>query len=324
MQRILSLGTLAVIGWLAYTFLQGGSLQQIAGGAANQSNSQQFPNTQYRSPGNWNAPATSPASTGSNGAIQPPGQPNSGPVIRIASFNVQSLGNTKAAKQYVMVRLADIIRKFDLIAIQEIRSTNDYLIPDFLQLINNPGGNLPQRRYDYVIGQRVGRTTNQEQFLYRIRYRANRSRPPERLHNQRPRRPAVRRTSGGHLQHTRRKPRRGLYVHRGEQPHRPRPSKRRTRCPSRGLSRGTTLRPAGGRCDPGRRFSRRRPSPFAPGPNARHLPHDCRRVDQHTARQSIRQPHPPPTLDHRIHGPLGRLRRDAQLQPHRTTGAGNL
>ena len=169
MQRILSLGTLAAIGWLAWTFLQGGGLQQIAvGPGANQPSSQQPSSTQYRSPGNWNASASSPyqsTSTGNN-SIQPPGQPNSGPVIRIASFNVQSLGNAKAAKQYVMVRLADIVRKFDLVAIQEIRSTNDYLVPDFVQLVNNPGGNFPQRRFDYVIGQRVGRTTNQEQFLF--------------------------------------------------------------------------------------------------------------------------------------------------------------
>ncbi len=168
MQRILSLGTLAVIGWLGWMFLQGGSLDQIAGRpGANQPNPSQAPNTQYRSPGNWNAstnPSYQSTTTGNN--IQPPGQPNSGPVIRIASFNVESLGNAKAAKQYVMVRLADIVRKFDVVALQEIRSTNDYLIPDFLQLVNNPGGNLPQRRYDHVIGPRVGRTTNQEQFLY--------------------------------------------------------------------------------------------------------------------------------------------------------------
>ncbi|QEG37846.1 endonuclease/exonuclease/phosphatase family protein [Bythopirellula goksoeyrii] len=171
MQRILSLGTLALIGWLGYTFLQGGGLEHIATqSGASQQNSPQA-GTQYRSPGNWNAPPTDsspyqPASTGNNGAIQPPGQPNSGPVIRIASFNVQALGNTKAGKQHVMVRLADIIRKFDIVAIQEIRSSNDYLVPNFVQLVNNPGGNFPQRRYDHIIGPRVGRTTNQEQFLY--------------------------------------------------------------------------------------------------------------------------------------------------------------
>lgn len=166
MQRFLSLGTLGVIGYLSWLFLQGGGLSQMA---VRPDGNQPAAVNPYRSPGTWNgssAPAPSQTQNyqpvSSNAAeVQPPGLPNSGPVIRIASFNIEAFGNTKASKQYVMVRLADMIRKFDIVAIQEVRSQNEYLIPNFVQLINQPG-----RRYDHVIGPRLGRTVSKEQYVY--------------------------------------------------------------------------------------------------------------------------------------------------------------
>ena len=41
--------------------------------------------------------------------------------IKIASFNIQIFGQTKASNQEVMDILAQIIREFDIVAIQEIR-----------------------------------------------------------------------------------------------------------------------------------------------------------------------------------------------------------
>ncbi len=169
MQRLLSVGTLAVIGWLSWLFLQGGGLTSMA--VRPNADPTQTASTPYRTPGAWTGsptaqtpvaqpPAYQPTSIGS-AAVPSTGQPNSGPVIRIASFNIEAFGNTKAAKDYVMVRLADIVRKFDIVAIQEIRSQNEYLIPKFVELVNQPG-----RRYDHVIGPRLGRTVSKEQFVY--------------------------------------------------------------------------------------------------------------------------------------------------------------
>lgn len=165
MQRLLSIGTLGVIGWLSWLFFQGGGLNNMAVRPEAQP---PYANNQYRSPGSWNGTATPSAPpvgyqpvAANSAIIAPPGQPNSGPVIRIASFNIEAFGNTKAAKQYVMVRLADIIRKFDIVAVQEIRSQNEYLVPNFVQLVNQPG-----RRYDYVIGPRLGRTPSKEQYVF--------------------------------------------------------------------------------------------------------------------------------------------------------------
>ena len=93
------------------------------------------------------------------GASAPPVQ--TGETIRIASFNVQALGTTKSRKLHVMEILARIVREFDIVAVQEIRSTDQDLIPNFVDLINRA-----DRYYDYVIGPRVGRNSNLEQYAF--------------------------------------------------------------------------------------------------------------------------------------------------------------
>ena len=84
-----------------------------------------------------------------------------GSTLRIASFNIQAFGDTKAAKPHVMDLLARIIREFDVVAIQEIRSRNNDLLPNFVELINATG-----RHYDYVLGPRLGRTSIREQYAF--------------------------------------------------------------------------------------------------------------------------------------------------------------
>ncbi|PHR96221.1 MAG: endonuclease/exonuclease/phosphatase [Blastopirellula sp.] len=92
---------------------------------------------------------------------QPPQVKRSGQTIRIASFNIEVFGQSKAAKPHVMARLAHIIRQFDVVAIQEIRSKEQGLLPEFIDLINQA-----DRHYDFVIGPRLGRTKSTEQYAY--------------------------------------------------------------------------------------------------------------------------------------------------------------
>jgi endonuclease/exonuclease/phosphatase family metal-dependent hydrolase len=160
-----------VLGGLGWMFLQGGGLNSISVGPQGQ---QQQP-AGYQTPGAWQG--SSPSAGGSSLPTQPPQQPpyrsastgsgspthpvGGGETIRIASFNIQVFGNTKASKPYVMQDLADIINQFDVVAIQEIRSQDEYLIPNFVQLVNRSG-----RRFDHVIGPRIGITTSKEQYVY--------------------------------------------------------------------------------------------------------------------------------------------------------------
>ncbi len=81
--------------------------------------------------------------------------------IRIASFNIQVFGTTKASKPQVMDILARIVRQFDVVAIQEVRSRDQSLIPGFVDLVNATG-----RRFDYAISPPLGRTSSTEQYVF--------------------------------------------------------------------------------------------------------------------------------------------------------------
>lgn len=182
MQRFLPLVTLAVLGGLGWFFLKDGGLEQIAV-SSRQGAQQPAANASdgYQSPGPWSQPAGSPSannlSNQSPQPQQPPQQvrrafganaePATGRTIRIASFNIQTFGNTKASRPPVIRTLAAIVQQFDIVAIQEVRSKNDYLIPNFVKLINQPGSNgQPGRRYDHIIGPRLGYTKVKEQYAF--------------------------------------------------------------------------------------------------------------------------------------------------------------
>lgn len=170
MQRILSLATLGVLGGLVWMFLSGGGLNQL-GENANPA--------QTQTAGGWNggaAPAF-PSWTGNSQAtsqptIQPVGAQTpappiaAGPMITIASFNIEKFGKAKADKPHVMYTLAEIIRQFDVIAIQEITTQDDYFIPNFLKLVNQPGQGTLGRNYDCVVSQRLGNSTSTEQYAF--------------------------------------------------------------------------------------------------------------------------------------------------------------
>jgi deoxyribonuclease-1-like protein len=84
-------------------------------------------------------------------------------VIRIATFNIQAFGPTKAANAEVMQYLAEICRHFDIIAIQEIRGQDRTLLPQFVSRINSGGGS-----YGFVVSPPLGRENYREQagFIY--------------------------------------------------------------------------------------------------------------------------------------------------------------
>ncbi len=89
-----------------------------------------------------------------------PAQPApAGETIRIASFNIQVFGVSKLRKPEVMDVLAHVVRRFDVVAIQEVRSKDQSVLPQFTGLVNAKGA-----RYDYILGPRLGRTSSKEQY----------------------------------------------------------------------------------------------------------------------------------------------------------------
>ncbi|MCA8984143.1 MAG: endonuclease/exonuclease/phosphatase family protein [Planctomycetaceae bacterium] len=81
--------------------------------------------------------------------------------LRIASFNIQVFGQSKMSNAVVIERLAEIVRQFDLVAIQEIRAQDQAVLPNFVNIVNARGGD-----YQFLISPRLGRTSSMEQYAY--------------------------------------------------------------------------------------------------------------------------------------------------------------
>ncbi len=84
-----------------------------------------------------------------------------GDMIRVATFNIQVFGEEKSRHDEVMDTLARVIRNFDIVAIQEIRTPNENFLPEFIKRVNAQGA-----RYDFAIGPRLGDTSSKEQYAF--------------------------------------------------------------------------------------------------------------------------------------------------------------
>jgi len=81
--------------------------------------------------------------------------------IKVASFNIQVFGQSKINKPDVMDILSRIIKRYDVVAIQEIRSKEQNVIPTLLSYVNDA-----DTEYDYIISERLGRTGSKEQYAF--------------------------------------------------------------------------------------------------------------------------------------------------------------
>jgi|DewCreStandDraft_4_1066084.scaffolds.fasta_scaffold00462_22 hypothetical protein len=76
--------------------------------------------------------------------------------IKIASFNIQVFGKTKLKNQEVMKYIVQIIKNFDIVAIQEIRSKGQEILPTLTDILGN--------NWDYRVSEPLGRTQSKEQY----------------------------------------------------------------------------------------------------------------------------------------------------------------
>ncbi len=82
--------------------------------------------------------------------------------VKLAAFNIQTFGTTKASKPEVMEVLSKTIRNFDIVAVQEIRDASQTVLPALRDAANKMGSS----QYDFVVSERLGRTTSKEQYAY--------------------------------------------------------------------------------------------------------------------------------------------------------------
>lgn len=97
-------------------------------------------------------------------APQQPGKPplaSHRPVLRVATFNIDHFDQAKSQSPDILASLARIISKFDVVALQDIRAREQNVITRLVDQINRGG-----RQFDYVLGPRVGRFDDKEQFAF--------------------------------------------------------------------------------------------------------------------------------------------------------------
>ena len=85
-----------------------------------------------------------------------------GDCIKIGAFNIQVFGRTKREKTEVMNILAQIIREFDVVLVQEIRDSSETTAPIFIEAINE----LEGPNYALIRSERLGRSTSKEAYAY--------------------------------------------------------------------------------------------------------------------------------------------------------------
>jgi endonuclease/exonuclease/phosphatase family metal-dependent hydrolase len=87
------------------------------------------------------------------------------PTVRLATFNIQNFGPTKLGRPAVMAELADIVRRYPFVAVQEISDVNQEVPFAFLDLINADGAG-----YAMLLSPRSGQQaedkTYQEQYAF--------------------------------------------------------------------------------------------------------------------------------------------------------------
>ncbi len=79
----------------------------------------------------------------------------------VASFNIQAFGEKKVSDPVVVQRIVEILRLFDVTAIQEVRAMDQTVLPRLIELVNAQGA-----RYDFILGPRLGRSNSKEQYCY--------------------------------------------------------------------------------------------------------------------------------------------------------------
>ncbi len=93
--------------------------------------------------------------------VSPTATPPQTETIKIASFNIQTFGQSKVSRDDTMEFLARIARRYDIVAIQEVRSKKQDVLPRFIERINADGS-----QYAFVLGPRLGRSISKEQYAF--------------------------------------------------------------------------------------------------------------------------------------------------------------
>merc|ERR1712227_1146929 len=84
--------------------------------------------------------------------------------VRVGAFNVQVFGDRKFAKEEVVSSLLKILPRYDILLFQEIRDATEDAFPALITKLN--AENPDRFEFEYVISERLGRSSSKEQYAY--------------------------------------------------------------------------------------------------------------------------------------------------------------
>jgi hypothetical protein len=89
--------------------------------------------------------------------------------LDILSFNIRRFGPSKLEKQNVIDTIIKIVKPYDVVLIMELVDRTQTVLPEFVDQLNSATAR-DGVQFNFSVSQRVGRSTQKEQyaFLYRI------------------------------------------------------------------------------------------------------------------------------------------------------------
>lgn len=81
--------------------------------------------------------------------------------LRIASWALDGLGPTKLSRDAAVTHMAEVIRRFDIVALQQVGVTERDILPRFVDRLNEGTS-----RYDFVIGSPTGPEDRPERMAF--------------------------------------------------------------------------------------------------------------------------------------------------------------
>lgn len=101
---------------------------------------------------------------------------HAGSALKIAGFNIERFSATKVDDPVVLNRLIQILRRYELIAVQEVMNKDDTAIIRLVRELNKATG----LSYNLLISDHLGRSTYREKYVYV--YREDILKPTEWFH----------------------------------------------------------------------------------------------------------------------------------------------
>ena len=86
--------------------------------------------------------------------------------LLVGAWNVQVFGSAKVGKADVVAELVRVLRRYDVVAVQEVRDASQTAVPALLASVNEglTAGN--QQQYDVLVSARLGATSSKEQYAW--------------------------------------------------------------------------------------------------------------------------------------------------------------